>query len=162
MEIERKYIVSYLPDNLAQYESINIEQGYLSTNPTLRIRNADGVYVLTIKYPQQVSQKYPDAPIVNIEEEFPLTESSFLHLHEKCDSFVKKKRYRIPLETMYPNNNYTGLVAELDVFAESNDGLLLVEVEFPTVDAANAFIPPDWFGEDVSLNPAYKNTFLAK
>ena len=38
MEIERKYLVAKLPDNLEQFSHIEIEQAYLCTSPTLRIR----------------------------------------------------------------------------------------------------------------------------
>lgn len=38
MEIERKFLVKKLPDNLEQYEYRQIEQAYLNTNPVVRIR----------------------------------------------------------------------------------------------------------------------------
>ena len=38
MEIERKYLVKTLPDHLEQYACKVIEQGYLNTNPVVRIR----------------------------------------------------------------------------------------------------------------------------
>ena len=65
---------------------------------------------------------------------------------------VMKTRCRIPL------GNYT---AELDIFHGAHEGLLLVEVEFPSVEAANAFVPPAWFGDDVSGDPRYRNSYLA-
>ena len=40
--------------------------------------------------------------------------------------------------------------------------LIIAEVEFPTVEAANAFVPPEWFGEDVTEDPAYSNSNLSK
>ncbi len=33
MEIERKYLIDRLPENLEQYECKHIEQGYLNTDP---------------------------------------------------------------------------------------------------------------------------------
>ena len=41
MEIERKYLVKTLPDHLEQYPCRQIEQGYLSTNPVVRIRRSN-------------------------------------------------------------------------------------------------------------------------
>lgn len=163
MEIERKFLVNHLPDNLAQYDSLDIEQGYLSVNPTLRIRRFNDEYVLTVKAPRPVATSSGDlVPIVNVEEEFPLSESSYLHLRGKCDSFVTKRRIIIPLDSLHVDRGYEGLVAELDLFSGSNEGLIVVEVEFPSVEAAVSFVPPDWFGEDVSSNPAYRNASLAK
>ena len=49
MEIERKYLVAKLPDNLEQYEHLEIEQAYLCTSPTLRIRRMGDSYILTVK-----------------------------------------------------------------------------------------------------------------
>ena len=39
--------------------------------------------------------------------------------------------------------------------------LVIAEVEFPTEEEANAFIPPNWFLEDVTCNPAYHNSTLS-
>ena len=74
---------------------------------------------------------------------------------------VGKTRYRINLHKLMGNDIYKGLVAELDVFHGRHNGLMLVEVEFPNTKAANSFVPPDWFGEDVSEDPCYRNSFLA-
>ena len=80
----------------------------------------------------------------------------------KCDSGrVSKTRYRIDLKKIMQSDAYEGLTAELDVFHGRHEGLLLVEVEFPNTEAANTFVPPDWFGEDVSSEACYRNSFLA-
>lgn len=49
MEIERKYLVKTLPDHLDQYESKKIAQGYLCTEPVVRIRRSNNDYYLTYK-----------------------------------------------------------------------------------------------------------------
>ena len=49
MEIERKYLVDSIPANLANYENVEIEQGYLCTSPTLRIRRMGDSFILTVK-----------------------------------------------------------------------------------------------------------------
>lgn len=49
MEIERKYLVSHIPDNLSEYHCRQIEQGYLSTNPVVRVRRDNDEYYLTYK-----------------------------------------------------------------------------------------------------------------
>ena len=40
--------------------------------------------------------------------------------------------------------------------------LTLVEVEFDSVDAANEFTAPDWFGEDVTESGKYHNSYLSR
>ena len=92
--------------------------------------------------------------IVNREEEFCMRQESYERLRAKCDGrIVSKTRYRIPLAG--------GLTAELDLFHGVHEGLRLVEVEFPSVETADAFVPPVWFGEEVSGDPRYRNSYLA-
>lgn len=159
MEIERKYLVRSLPKDVDKYEHIDIEQAYLCTSPTLRIRRMGDKYVLTVK--ERIMLDTSSA-IHNREEEFALSAKSYEKLLSKCDSGrVGKTRYRIDLRHQTGNDAYEGLTAELDVFHGRHEGLMLVEVEFPNTDAANGFIPPEWFGEDVSTDPCYRNSFLA-
>ena len=158
MEIERKYLVAKLPDNLEQFSHIEIEQAYLCTSPTLRIRRMGDSYILTVK--ERIISS--SSAIHNREEEFTLSPQSYQHLLPKCDTGrVAKTRYRIDLFQLTGNENYRNLTAELDVFHGRHDGLLLVEVEFPNTESANRFTPPEWFGEDVSSDPCYRNSFLA-
>ena len=48
MEIERKFLVSAIPDKLESYNIKEIEQAYISTNPTIRIRKSNSDYILTV------------------------------------------------------------------------------------------------------------------
>lgn len=150
MEIERKYLVKTLPSNLDNHELLKIEQGYLCTFPTIRIRKMNNRYILT--YKSRISTQ--SSAIHNHEVELPLTEESFLQLKKKCDGIIiQKDRYIIPLGN--------GLKAELDIFHGEHEGLILVEVEFPDTITADTFSKPEWFGEDVSLDPRYRNSYLS-
>ena len=149
MEIERKFLVDRLPENIDQYPYTDIEQGYLCTSPTVRIRKAGDVFWLTVKERVQTSS----SAIHNREEEFRLDKEAYNQLKSKCARrFVEKRRYRIPLGN---------LTAELDIFHGVHEGLRLVEVEFPSSAEADAFVAPDWFGTDVSSDPRYRNSYLA-
>lgn len=55
-----------------------------------------------------------------------------------------------------------GLTAELDVFEGTLAPLILVEVEFSSEEEANSFVPPSWFGEDVTFSGKYHNSSLSK
>ncbi len=57
---------------------------------------------------------------------------------------------------------YKDYTIELDLFHDDYDGLQLAEVEFDTRHAAETFIPPDWFGEDVTNDKRYHNSFLSQ
>ena len=149
MEIERKYLVTALPKNLDSYPHTEIEQGYLCTSPTLRIRRMGDVFILTVKE----KQRNNSSAIVNREEEFFLSSEKYNLLKAKCEgNTVRKTRYRIPLGE---------LAAELDLFHGLHEGLQLVEVEFPSEEAASTFVPPAWFGQEVSSDPRYRNAWLA-
>lgn len=92
--------------------------------------------------------------MVREEYNLPLNEASYLHLKEKADGVIlSKTRYLLPLDN--------GLTIELDVFDAPYEGLYLAEVEFPDEDSANHFLPPAWFGEDVTFSKTYHNSNLS-
>lgn len=144
MEIERKFTVKELPD-LTQYPSARIIQAYLNTDPVIRIRKEGNEYYMTYK---------GKGLLVREEYNLPLNEESFYHLLPKADGFViKKTRYKIPYES------YT---IELDLFEDELSALILAEVEFDSEEEANAFTPPEWFLEDVTMDTRYHNSNLSK
>ncbi|NLZ81892.1 MAG: CYTH domain-containing protein [Clostridiales bacterium] len=146
MEIERKYLVEKLPEHLEKFKSIQIEQGYLCREPVVRIRRENEDYYLTYK-----SKGF----LVREEYNLPLTKDSYKHLFKKVDGkVITKTRYIIPLDS--------DLNIELDVFLGDLEGLLLAEVEFLDEETANTFIPPKWFGEDVTFSEKYQNSNLSK
>ena len=146
MEIERKYLINSLPDNLNIVETRVIEQGYLCTEPVVRIRRDNEEYILTYK---------SKGLMIREEHNLPLTRESYEHLKEKVDGrLISKTRQVIPLEN--------GLLIELDIFHGDLAPLMLAEVEFPDEETANAFTAPAWFGEDVTFSSKYHNNNLSK
>lgn len=152
MEIEKKYLVRELPENLSEYPSYQLEQCYLCTGPTVRVRRRDNDYILTYKNRVKPSGNEKRL-LVSDEVELPLTKESYEHLREKADGKrITKTRYHIP---------YAGFWIELDIFHGDYEGFYLAEVEFETEEQAGEFVPPDWFGEDVSGDFHYTNSYLA-
>ena len=144
-EIERKYLVPAAPENLSSFPYHEIEQGYLSTEPVVRIRRQDEEYYLTYK---------SKGLMIREEYNLPLTKESYLHLREKIDGrLISKRRYLIP---------YGDYTIELDLFSSPKSGLLLAEVEFSSEEEALSFTPPSWFGEDVTSSSLYHNSNLSK
>jgi len=160
MEIERKYTIKKLPENLEQYPFHIIEQAYLNVNPVLRVRREDDEFYMTYKGQGMMARE---------EYNLPLNEESYYHLREKADgNIISKKRYLIPLHNPQfkeggnrPPEDYT-LTIELDVFDPPFAPLILAEVEFGSKEAADTFLPPDWFLEDVTYDPSYHNSYLSK
>lgn len=161
MEIERKFMIKKLPENLAGYPVLHIEQGYLNTSPVIRVRKENDDYYLTYKGSGMMARE---------EVNLALNKDAYYHLREKADGkIISKKRYLIPLvhpvfatADGFPNPpaDYQ-LTIELDVFDPPFAPLIMAEVEFGSREAAEAFIPPDWFGEDVTYRQEYHNSYLA-
>lgn len=146
MEIERKYLIEQLPENLSSYACRIIEQGYLCVEPVVRIRRDNDKYELTYKSKGLMARE---------EYNMPLTKEAYEHLLSKVDGrVIRKKRYMIPLDEI--------LTIELDVFEGDLAPLVLAEVEFPTKKMAMDFVPPEWFGEDVTFSTKYHNSNLSQ
>lgn len=148
MEIERKFVPEALPEDLSGWTPTHMTQGYLCTAPVVRVRKEGGDFVLTCKGSGSLARE---------ELNLPLTEESFESLLKKCEGrIIEKTRYRAPVETD------GALTAELDIFEGELKGLVLLEVEFPSVEAARRFVPPAWYGRDVTELPEYSNASLSR
>ena len=145
MEIERKFLVDRLPEHLEQYDTQQLEQAYLCTDPVVRVRRQGDEYILTYK---------GKGHMVREEYNLPLNEQAYEHLLEKADgNVIHKRRTRIPWQSY---------MIELDIFEAPFEGLMLAEVEFETELEAVAFIPPEWFGRDVTFEKEYHNSTLSR
>jgi len=92
---------------------------------------------------------------VRVEEEIEIDGDRFERLWPLTEGRrIEKTRYEIDAGG--------GLVIELDVYTGALDGLATAEVEFDSEEAADAFEPPDWLGEDVTEDLRYKNQRLAR
>ena len=161
MEIERKFTLKKLPEDLEKYPFHHIEQGYLSASPVIRVRKEDEEYYLTYKGSGMMARE---------EINLSLNKDAYYHLREKVDGkIISKKRYLIPLNHPAfqikegfptPPADYQ-LTIELDIFDPPFAPLIMAEVEFGSKEAAEAFIPPDWFDEDVTYRKEYHNSFMA-
>ncbi len=145
MEIERKFLLKSIPGDLHSHPSHQIEQGYLCVEPVIRIRREDDMYYLTYKGKGKMARE---------EHNLPLNPEAYAHLREKIDGLlIAKTRYLVPI--------HDGLTAEVDVFSHPHEGLHLAEVEFDSMEAATSFIPPEWFGEDVTEDGRYHNSYMS-
>ena len=145
MEIERKFLTKNIPFDITAYPYKQISQAYISFSPTIRIRRSDDAYILTVKGKGHLARE---------EFELPLTKADYDRLFLKTEGTpVVKKRYLVPVEG--------GYTAEVDFYEGELEGLMTTEVEFPSMEEAEGFAAPDWFGKDVSEEKAYKNTSLS-
>lgn len=148
MEIERKFLpdMEHLPFQPEDYPCRQIEQGYLCTEPVVRIRRDNDKYFLTYK---------SKGLMVREEYNLPLTKPGYEHLLAKADGrIITKKRYVIPLED--------DLKLELDIFEGDLAPLVIAEIEFPDEETAQGYQPPEWLGEDVTYSALYHNSTLSR
>lgn len=159
MEIERKFTIKALPADLEKYPFLHIEQAYLNVEPVVRVRRQGDEYWLTYKGSGMLARE---------ESNLPLNEKAYLHLRAKADgNIISKKRYLIPLKKPgfkagfpAPPADYS-LTIELDIFDPPFAPLIMAEVEFGSREAADAFLPPDWFAEEVTYCREYHNSYMA-
>lgn len=144
VERERKWLVQEQPE---LDHGVALRQGYLAIDGAVSVRVRDaaaGNCTLTIKAGAGTSRT---------ELEWPIGRDVFDAAWPATDGRrVVKTRYRLPL------GEHT---AEVDVFGEHLDGLVVVEVEFDSDEALAAFAAPAWFGREVSDDLRYTNASMA-
>lgn len=151
VERERKYLVADVPEDLDRSDAVDIRQGYLVTgahddHASVRVRDAgrEG-RTLTVKAGRHGAER--------TELEWTISDAQFDAAWAHTEGRrITKRRHRVRLGDR---------IAELDVFDGDLAGLVLVEVEFPSNEAMDAFVPPPWFGRDVTDDERYANAALA-
>jgi len=146
LEIERKFLVRSMPRNLTAFPCVEIHQGYLACERGrhVRVRRIAGNYWLTAKHRRGIGRA---------EETIPLTAEQFAMFWPLTEGRrVQKTRYRVP---------HRHLTIEIDIFNGQLEGLIVAEIEFADEQGWCDFIPPEWLGEEVTHDPAYRNTTLA-
>ena len=147
MEIEKKYLLSYLPLDIHEVSRSNIEQHYFmlegKSEARVRLKEKAGKksFYLTIKAGEGMTRT---------EVELPISEAQYDELASTTGRSVIKTR--IVTEEGF----------EVDLYHGHLEGLATVEKEFQTEEEANSFTPPDWFGRDVTNDSRYKNKNLAQ
>ncbi|MDR1100755.1 MAG: AAA family ATPase [Clostridiales bacterium] len=160
-EIERKFLIS--EKNIPSYllsiaEKFEIEQIYLKfPSPRnlseIRLRKSNDTYFITEKISNGNQLLFRQ----EIEKPIPRAEYERLAAGRQGE-IIKKTRYKIP-------GNKTGSAGrdiELDLYEGNLSGLIVAELEFPTVREAKKFAAPDWFGKDITEDKSYKNASLAQ
>ena len=149
-EIERKYAVNYLPEDLEITDIIDIEQAFIykDAKTVIRIRKIrdkksdDIKYIYTVKTKGDIAY-HKDSTVANAYEiESYIQEEEFNKLiKNKISSIIRKTRMIIPIE-----NN---LKVEMDIYKDYLQDFITAEVEFPNEDIAKKFQKPEWLGEEM-------------
>ena len=151
-EIERKYLLSALPERVAGVRCVEVDQGYLPghriNERIRRVKNSAGelTYVRTIKAGSGLEriEIEEEAPREFFEAVWPLTRGARVH----------KRRYYVP---------EGDVVWEIDEFLD-RPGLWLAEVELESIDQHVKI--PEWLQpaveREVTDEREYTNRALAR
>lgn len=147
IEIERKFLVINDDWRDIVESELQIVQAYLATNEfsSTRIRIQDDKANLNIKS--------ATLGITRTEFEYaiPVVDAQSM-IDDLCiKPVIEKTRYTV---------KHMQHVWEIDVFSGDNQGLIVAEIELS--DAEEKFSLPDWVGKEVSDDPRYYNSCLAK
>ena len=147
MEIERQFLVDSLPPLPTNYD--HIRQGYVALLPEIRIQQiGESLFTLTVKR---------GAGLVREEWETDISRDEFESLARRLQPdtlMIEKRRYHISLSDE--------VTAELHVHEGHLAGFNYVEVEFASVEDAEFFMPPMWFGREVTDDVRFSYGTLAR
>ncbi|GAB6929027.1 hypothetical protein JCM10914A_30100 [Paenibacillus sp. JCM 10914] len=152
MEIERKYLLDEYPEALINDGIIMIEkeqfieQTYLALDgdQELRVRKITDSGSGELTFTHTFKQGWG---IAREEVEISISEG----LYDQ----VIKAHGAIPLTKRRVTANWNDVIIEIDDYAQVQ--MLVLEVEFPSIEAADRFVPPAWFGQDISTEKQYSN-----
>src|SRR5438105_14575036 len=146
-EIERKFLVRLLPENLRRLRHWSIAQGYLASERAgrhVRLRKMGKTATLTFKVGRGAHRE---------EREIKLSAKQFTAL---WPATAGRRLYKLRYEMPWKN-----LLIEIDIYRRKHRGLVVAEVEFPNRTAYRKFKAPAWFAREVTGNKRYSNVRLA-
>ncbi len=144
IETEKKFLLAHIPSPLMT-NGVPICQGYLkkSKNGVVRVRVFGSKGFLTVKGPTtNGARKEFEYPV-------PMADARQMMALFCKGATIDKTRFHIKHE---------GFEWEVDVFAGTNKGLVVAEIELEHID--QKFQKPDWIGREVTHDPRYFNSNL--
>jgi adenylate cyclase len=147
IEIERKFLVRNPRWRLGASPGRKLRQGYISRTPdaSVRVRVDAGKATITVKGPRAGLAR-PE-----YEYEVPLAEAEAMLRMLCAKPLVEKVRHRV---------EHDGLIWDVDVYSGEAAGLVIAEVELERADQPISL--PDWVGREVTHDPLYRNSALAR
>nr|WP_077604168.1 CYTH domain-containing protein [Oceanobacillus sojae] len=154
LEIERKFVLSAYPDNeiqkgiLKMISTYLIEQTYLAYQPTQQIRVRKIVNIQTgyVKYTHTFKE---GSGIIRDEIEYEISKE----IYEQLINMANKQAL-IKTRSIW---QLSGMNTYIEIDQYEQIPLLVAEVEFQNEEEVDKFTPPNWFGEDVSLDKRLGN-----
>lgn len=153
MEIERKWLCDWdkVPKGMNLRDCLSIIQNYLiAGEDEVRIRKQTSLMTGDVKFFVTVKS---GTGLVRQEAEVEIVEGTFDWLQAMAGTTaLLKDRFVVQDEA----------VGEFIVDMYYDQKLNIIEKEFPDEESAKQFVPPEWFGKEVTDDPGYKAKHLWK
>ena len=146
LEIERKFLMDGFPIGLEIISEVDIEQGYVSTEPEVRIRKA--VDRNTGREEFRMTLK-GEGTLTRNEIETSITSDFYYDTVDFLEVNMIQKDYK-----KYKLGQWKFEVAHVD--PGTDNAFFYGEIEFPTEEDAKDFIVPNYFGREITFNEDYK------
>ena len=146
LEIERKFLMDGFPVGLELIAEVDIEQGYISFDPELRIRKAVDRHTgkeefwMTLKGEGDLTRSEIET---EISSDFYYDAADFLDVRMIQKDYKKYRLgpWKLEVSLVDPGTDWEFYYAE---------------IEFPTEQDAKDFVVPSYFGREITFNEDYK------
>ena len=153
IEIEKKYKVKKLPDNLEKFEHFTIEQSYLNKGGApIRLRKFIKDNQIQCIFSKKVRKD--NNSIEKIEYNIELSE-------ELYQEFLKAKEGRTIIKTRYKIHLEDGVEMDLDIFHDFFEGMCIAEIEYKSISHMNNFKNLEWLEEIEEDSEKMSNLYMA-
>lgn len=139
----KKYLVKEKPGSSNKLVTQFIEEAIISLVPLVEIKSITEAYKIG-------KHVVTNSLIINNNIIF-IERSTFLDLKQNCLGSIEILRHSYKIN----DNN----IALLDIYKDKSIPMT-VSVNFENENESNNFIPPIWFGEEITNNKLYTNEYL--
>lgn len=152
LEIERKFLMDGFPVGLDLISEVDIEQGYVSIDPEVRIRKAVDKHTGREEFRMTIKG---DGDLTRNEIETNITSDFYYDTVDFLDVNMIQKDYK-----KYKLGQWKLEVACVD--PGTDRAFFYGEIEFPTEQDAKDFVVPSYFGREITFNEDYKMKYYWK
>lgn len=146
LEIERKFLIKGFPVGLQMLRHVEMEQGYLSIDPEIRLHRATDM--ATGKSECWITLK-SEGELVRNEYATRIDENFYFDATDFMNAAMIQKEYR-----SYKLGPWVLEVSHVD--PGTPRAFFYAEIEFPTEKDARDFDVPNYLGREITFNEDYK------
>jgi adenylate cyclase len=133
MEIERKWLIAEMPD-LSALHKLEFERYfvYIGEDVEIRVQRVNDRY--------SFERKQEQSSTTRDEQRLDITPAEFSFFKSIATKGIRRDAYEL---SRNPDTS-------IKIYHGDYEGLVRVEVEFQSEDDARSFIPPSWFGPEIT------------